>query len=53
MLPAVPFWLYKLIAIIIKAGGWPLVILISTLIGKGFLKSVDDVMDYLKKNGHI
>lgn len=53
MLPAVPFWLYKLIAIIIKAGEWPLAIVIITLIGKGFLKTADDGMNYLKENNHI
>ncbi|MFN8672937.1 MAG: hypothetical protein U0457_12755 [Candidatus Sericytochromatia bacterium] len=49
----VPFWVYKLVAVIIKKGGYTLLTVVSALVIQGVLKSSNDVMSFINKKEEI
>ncbi len=53
MLGKLPFIIYQSLSWLLKRGGWPLVIAIVGLVGKGVLSSYDDIKKWVdeKWNG--
>jgi hypothetical protein len=44
-----PFWFYKYMTIIIKKGGYPLLVAIGALITQGSIKTVKDLRKFIDK----
>lgn len=49
MIGKLPFIVYKSLSWLLKRGGWPLVIAVVGLIGKGLLSSGEDIKKWVEE----
>lgn len=45
----VPFWVYKFVSVIIKKGGYPLLLGVIALVTQGTIKSAKDLNGFINK----
>lgn len=49
MIGRLPFIVYKSLSWLLKRGGWPLVVAVVGLVGKGVLSSYDDIKKWVEE----